>query len=156
MEHSTEARLQELGITLPPVPAPLANYVPFALSGDLLFLAGQGPRAADGKWMCGRLGDGVSVKEAYQHARLAGLRLLSAAQSALGSLDRVRRILKVTGFVNSAPDFGEQPEVINGCSDLLVEVFGEAGRHARTSLGVSSLPRGITVEIEAVLEVAPR
>lgn len=154
MEHAIQTRLRELGITLPPVPTPLANYVPFTLSGNLLFLAGQGPRAADGTWMCGRVGDQVSVEDAYQHARLAGLRLLSAAQAALGSLDRVRRVLKVTGFVNASPEFGEHPSVINGCSDLLVEVFGEAGRHARTALGVGSLPLGITVEIEAVLEVA--
>ncbi|MBZ5576144.1 MAG: RidA family protein [Acidobacteriia bacterium] len=153
MENSFEARLRELGIDLPAAPAPLANYVPFTISGSLLFLAGQGPRAADGRWMEGRVGEDVSAEDAYRHARLAGLRLLAAVQAALGSLDRVRRVLKVTGFVNAAADFGGHPAVINGCSDLFVEVFGEAGRHARSAIGVASLPHNITVEVEAVLEI---
>jgi enamine deaminase RidA (YjgF/YER057c/UK114 family) len=154
MANSIEARLAQLGITLPAAPTPIGTYVPFVVSGNLLFLSGQGPRSNDGQWMCGRVGERVSVKEAYQHARLAGTRLLAAAQSAVGSLDRVRRVVKVLGFVQATPDFGEHPSVINGCSDLFVEVFGEAGRHARTSLGVASLPHDITVEIEAVLEIA--
>ncbi len=153
MANAIEARLAQLGITLPPAPAPIGTYVPFVLAGNLLFLSGQGPRTSDGQWMCGRVGDRVSVKEAYHHARLAGTRLLASAQSALGSLDRVQRVVKVLGFVQATPDFGEHPSVINGCSDLFVEVFGETGRHSRTSLGVASLPHGITVEIEAVLEI---
>ena len=153
MGNRIEARLKESGITLPAAPTPIGTYVPFVFSGNLLFLAGQGPRTNDGRWMCGRVGEQVSVADAYQHARLAGIRLLAAAQAGLGSLDRVRRVVKVLGFVQATPDFGEHPSVINGCSDLLVEVFGEAGRHARTSLGVASLPHNITVEIEAVLEI---
>ena len=153
MANAIEARLAQLGITLPLAPTPIGTYVPFVLSSHLLFLSGQGPRTNDGQWLCGRVGDRVSVPEAYQHARLAGTRLLAAAQAALGSLDRVRRVVKVLGFVQATPDFGEHPAVINGCSDLFVEVFGEAGRHARTSLGVASLPHDITVEIEAVLEI---
>ena len=153
MGNAIETRLVELGIKLPPAPTPIGTYVPFVVSGNLLFLSGQGPLADDGRWMRGRVGERVSVKEAYQHARLAGTRLLAAAQAALGSLNRVRRVVKVLGFVQATPDFGEHPSVINGCSDLFVEVFGEAGRHARTSLGVASLPHDITVEIEAVLEI---
>lgn len=153
MTNAIEARLAQLGIKLPPAPVPIGTYVPFVLSGNLLFLSGQGPRTNDGQWLRGRVGERVSVEEAYQHARLAGTRLLAAAQAAVGSLDRVRRIVKVLGFVQATPDFGEHPSVINGCSDLFVEVFGEAGRHARTSLGVASLPHDITVEIEAVLEI---
>ena len=154
MTNVIEARLVQLGITLPAPPAPIGTYVPYVVSGNLLFLSGQGPRTHDGQWLCGRVGERVSVQEAYQHARLAGVRLLAAAQAALGSLDRVRRVVKVLGFVQATPNFGEHPAVINGCSDLFVEVFGEAGRHARTSLGVASLPHDITVEIEAVLEIS--
>jgi enamine deaminase RidA (YjgF/YER057c/UK114 family) len=154
MTNMIEARLVQLGITLPVPPAPIGTYVPYVVSGNLLFLSGQGPRTPDGQWLCGRVGERVSVQEAYQHARLAGARLLAAAQAALGSLDRVRRVVKVLGFVQATPNFGDHPAVINGCSDLFVEVFGEAGRHARTSLGVASLPHDITVEIEAVLEIS--
>jgi enamine deaminase RidA (YjgF/YER057c/UK114 family) len=153
MANAIEARLAQLGITLPPPPAPIGTYVPSVVSGNLLFLSGQGPRTSGGQWLCGRVGERVSVQEAYQHARLAGTRLLAAAQAAIGSLDRVHRVVKVLGFVQATPDFSEHPAVINGCSDLFVEVFGEAGRHARTSLGVASLPHDITVEIEAVLEI---
>jgi enamine deaminase RidA (YjgF/YER057c/UK114 family) len=154
MTNVIEARLVQLGITLPAPPAPIGTYVPYVVSGNLLFLSGQGPRTHDGQWLCGRVGERISVQEAYQHARLAGVRLLAAAQAVLGSLDRVRRVVKVLGFVQATPNFGEHPAVINGCSDLFVEVFGEAGRHARTSLGVASLPHDITVEIEAVLEIS--
>ena len=153
MASAIEARLAQLGIALPEPPAPIGTYVPFVLTGNLLFLSGQGPRTPDGQWLSGRVGDRVPVQEAHRHARLAGTRLLAAAQAALGSLDRVQRVVKVLGFVQATPNFGEHPAVINGCSDLFVEVFGEAGRHARTSLGVASLPHDITVEIEAVLEI---
>jgi enamine deaminase RidA (YjgF/YER057c/UK114 family) len=148
-----EQRLIELGITLPPLPAPVANYVPSVLAGDLLFLSGQGPRLASGQFAQGKVGSDVTVDQAYQHARLIGVQLLAAAQHALGTLDRVRRVVKVLGMVNGTPDFREQPKVINGCSDLFVEVFGEAGRHARSAVGMGSLPNNITVEIEAIFQV---
>jgi enamine deaminase RidA (YjgF/YER057c/UK114 family) len=150
-----EQHLIELGITLPALPAPIANYVPSVLAGDLLFLSGQGPRLGSGKFAQGKVGADVTVEEAYQHARLIGMQLLAAAQTALGSLDRVQRVVKVLGMVNGTPDFGEQPKVINGCSDLFVEVFGEAGRHARSAVGMGSLPGDITVEIEAIFQVKP-
>jgi enamine deaminase RidA (YjgF/YER057c/UK114 family) len=148
-----EIKLKHLGIELPPTPVPLANYVPFVISGNLLFLSGQGPESFEGPWLRGKVGDDVSVDEAYQHARLVGLRLLSVARAALGSLDRVQRVVKLLGFVNAAPSFREHPRVINGCSDLLVEVFGDAGRHARSAVGTNSLPENITVEIEAIFEI---
>lgn len=148
-----EARLAELGIELPPVGPPAGNYVHAVQTGNLLFLAGKGPRAADGSMPTGKVGGDVSVDEAYQHARSVGLTLIGVLKETLGDLDRVKRIVKVLGMVNGTPDFGEQPRVINGCSDLFVEVFGDAGRHARSAVGMGSLPSGITVEIEAIVEV---
>lgn len=153
MATTIETRLAQLGITLPEVPAPMGTYVPAVISGNLLFLAGQGAKGADGEWKRGRVGAEVGTREAYQRARLAGMRLLAAAQAPLGSLDRVRRVVKVMGLVQSTPEFRESPAVINGCSDLFVEVFGEAGRHARSAFGVASLPENTTVEIEAILEI---
>ena len=149
-----ENRLAELGLTLPPLLPPMGTYVPYTISGNLLFLSGQGPKEPDGDWLRGQVGTEVSVEEAYRRARLTGLRLLAITQSALGSLDRVGRVLKLLGFVNAPAGFKQHPAVINGCSDLFVEVFGEAGRHARSAIGVSSLPEDISVEIEAVLEIA--
>lgn len=151
---SAEARLKQLGITLPKVPTPVANYVPYRLAGNLLFLSGQGPRDAQGGMLTGKVGAEVSVEEGYNRARLIGLGLLAATRDALGSLDRVEAILKVLGMVNAVPDFKDQPKVINGCSDLFVEVFGDQiGRHARSAVGMGSLPNQISVEIEAVLAV---
>lgn len=147
------AKLQSLGIVLPPAPAPVANYVPYVISGNLLFLAGQGPRTPEGAWLSGKVGGTVSVEDGYRHARLTGIRLLSVANAALGSLDRVKRVVKVLGLVNAVPSFRDHPKVINGCSDLFVEVFGDAGRHARSAIGVGSLPEDTTVEIEAILEI---
>lgn len=146
-------RLVELGIELPPVPRPVANYVPSVLAGDLLFLSGQGPRISPHEYAQGKVGAEVTVEQAYQHARMVGIQLLAAARDALGSLDRVRRVVKLLGMVNGTPDFREHPQVINGCSDLFVSVFGEAGRHARSAVGMGSLPNNITVEIEAILQV---
>ncbi len=148
-----EQRLKELGIDLPKATAPAANYVNAVLTGSLLFLAGKGPYRPDGTLHTGIVGQEVSVEEAYQHARLTGLHLISTMQAELGDLDRVVRIVKVLGMVNAVPGFGQQPEIINGCSDLFVEVFGDKGRHARSAVGMGSLPRNITVEIEAVIEV---
>lgn len=145
--------LRQLGLELPPVPTPLANYVPYVLANGFLYLSGQGPRRADGSVPSGKVGAEVSVEEAYQHARATGLNLLAVAHQALGDLGRIERVVKLLGMVNAAPTFGEHPKVINGCSDLLVEVFGEAGRHARSAVGMGSLPRNMTVEIEAIFQV---
>jgi enamine deaminase RidA (YjgF/YER057c/UK114 family) len=150
---NAEARLRKLGITLPLAPAPVANYVPAVRSGNLLFLSGHVP-LEDGKPVYqGKLGRDLSVEEGYQCARLVGLKLLASARAALGSLDKVRRVVKVLGMVASAEGFTDQPKVLNGCSDLMVEIFGEAGRHARSAVGMAELPLGVPVEIEMVLEV---
>jgi enamine deaminase RidA (YjgF/YER057c/UK114 family) len=152
--NAIDEKLKELGIELPEAPAPMANYVPGARSGNLLFLSGQGPRTGQNEFKTGKVGRDVTVEQAYQDARLVGIQLLAAAKQALdGDLTRVRRVVKLLGFVNSDPDFGNQPKVINGCSDLLVEVFGEKGRHARSAIG-AILPGNITVEVEAIFEVA--
>ncbi|MBN9431403.1 MAG: RidA family protein [Bosea sp.] len=148
-----ERRLEELGITLPKVPTPVGSYLPAVQMGDLLFLCGQGPLLPSGVNAKGKLGGGVSVEEGYKLARLTGLYLISAMKDALGDLDRVARIGKVLGMVNCVPEFEDTPGVINGCSDLFVEVFGDKGRHARSSVGMSTLPGNMSVEIEAVVQV---
>jgi enamine deaminase RidA (YjgF/YER057c/UK114 family) len=152
---SAEARLKEKNIALPAPAAPLANYVTAVRSGDLLFVAGHGPSRAGGKpFPRGKLGRDLSVEQGYQAARDVGLNLLATIQASLGSLDRVKRVVKVLGMVNSADGFGDQPKVINGFSDLMVEVFGEAiGKHARSAVGMAELPMGIPVEIEMIVEV---
>jgi enamine deaminase RidA (YjgF/YER057c/UK114 family) len=147
-----EQKLAQLGLTLPDVPKPVANYVAFKRDGQVIYLSGQGPRRADGTLLTGKVGRDVSVAEAYEHAKLVGLGLLAAAKRAAGDLDKVE-VLKVLGMVNGTPEFGEQPQVINGCSDLLVAVLGDRGTHARSAVGMGSLPNGITVEIEAVIRV---
>jgi enamine deaminase RidA (YjgF/YER057c/UK114 family) len=152
MADKIEARLKELGITLPKVPKPMANYVPFRLVGNLLFLSGQGP-LENGSLLTGKVPTVCTVEEAYRRARLVGLGLLSATRDALGSLDRVEAVVKLLGMVNGTPDFKDQPKVINGCSDVLVEILGEAGRHARSAVGMGSLPGDISVEIEAIIAV---
>jgi enamine deaminase RidA (YjgF/YER057c/UK114 family) len=151
--NSIDERLNELGITLPDTPIPMANYVPYARTGNLLFLSGQGPRVGVKEFKTGKVGSDVTAEEAYDHARLVGIQLLAVAREALGDLGRVRRVVKLLGLVNGTPEFQKQPQVINGCSDLFVEVFGEAGRHARSAIGAGSLPGNITVEIEAIFEV---
>lgn len=150
---SPAERLADLGLTLPEPATPIANFVPFVQIGDLLYLSGQGPRTADGQLMRGKVGGTVSPEDGYAHARLTGLNLLAVAQQALGDLGRVTKIVKLLGMVNSGPDFTEHPAVINGCSDLFVAVFGEAGRHARSAVGMGSLPGGISVEIEAIFAI---
>jgi enamine deaminase RidA (YjgF/YER057c/UK114 family) len=150
---SAEVRLKQLGLVLPNVPTPVANYVPFRLFGNLLFLSGQGPRDDKGAVLTGKVGAEVSVEEAYQRARNTGLHLLSTTRQALGSLDRVEAVLKVLGMVNAVPDFKDHPKVMNGFSDLWVEVLGDAGRHARSAVGMGSLPNQMSVEIEAILAV---
>jgi len=148
-----DARLKELKIQLPPLPKPGGTYVHAVRTGNLLFLAGKGPQNPDGSVPKGKVGRDVSVDEANRHARSVGLVLLAVMKDALGTLDRVKRVVKVLGMVNAVPEFGDQPKVINGCSDLFVEVFGEKGQHARSAVGMGSLPNGITVEIEAIVEV---
>ena len=149
---SVEATLAEKGIVLPAAPMPAANYVPFVQTGNLIFVSGQISQDDNGL-IKGRLGDGMSVDDGAAAARRCGLSLIAQLKAAVGDLDRVRRVVKLTGFVNSTPDFTDQPEVINGCSDLMVQVFGEAGRHARAAVSAPALPRGVAVEIEAVFQV---
>ena len=147
------ARLKELGIELPKVGAPLGSYVHAKRAGNLLYLSGKGPPESAGP-VRGKLGAGVSVEEGYRHARAVGLVLIAAMRDALGGdLDRVEDIVKVLGMVNAAPDFADHPRVVNGCSDLFVEVFGEKGGHARSAVGMASLPGGIPVEIEVIVAV---
>ncbi len=155
MTGTIDARLAELNITLPEAPAPAANYVPHVTAGDLVFVSGQVSKDANGL-RTGKVGDGgASVEEAQESARCCGLALIAQLKSACGGdLDRVRQVVKLTGFVNATPDFADQPKVVNGCSDLMVEVFGEAGRHARAAVGAGSLPLGVQVEIEGVFRIA--
>ncbi len=149
----TEAKLKKLGITLPPKPIPVANYIPSVRVGKLLFLAGHVP-IRDGKpTVRGKLGRELSVEEGYKVAREVGLNMLATVRGALGSLDKVKRVVKVLAMVASAEGFTDQPKVINGFSDLMVEVFGEAGRHARSAVGMAELPLGVPIEIEMILEV---
>jgi enamine deaminase RidA (YjgF/YER057c/UK114 family) len=145
-----ERRLQELGIELPQPVSPVATYVRWVQSGNLLYISGTGP--SDGSER-GKLGENLTLEEGYAAAREVGLQIIATAKDALGDLDRVKRVVKILGMVNSAPDFGDQPRVINGCSDLMVEVFGENGRHARSAVGFVALPGQISVEIEAIFEV---
>ena len=148
-----ESRLAELGIVLPVAAPPAANYVPFVISGILLYVSGQLP-FKDGKLAySGRLGEALAVDDGYQAARLCGINLIAQMKAATGDLDRVARIVRLGGFVNSAAAFTDQPKVINGASDLMVEVFGPAGRHARSAVGCPSLPLGVSVEIDAVVEL---
>ena len=151
---SAEARLKQLGIALPAVPAPVANYLPYRVAGNLLFLAGQGPRDdKTGALLTGKVGGEVSVEEGYRRARIIGLQLLSATRLALGSLDRVDTVLKMLCMVNAVADFKDHPKVANGMSDLFVEVFGDAGKHARSAVGMGSLPGQISVEIEGIFSI---
>lgn len=154
MTGRIEDRLAALGITLPAAPAPAANYVPHVRTGNLLFVSGQISQGPGGL-ITGKLGADMDVAHGAAAARACGLALIAQARAALdGDLDRVRRVVKLTGFVNSTPDFTDQPKVVNGCSDLLVEVFGDAGRHSRSAVSAASLPLGVAVEIEAIFEVA--
>jgi enamine deaminase RidA (YjgF/YER057c/UK114 family) len=150
-----EARLKELGIALPALPKPVANYLPYRLAGNLLFLSGQGPRDENGHVLTGKLGGEISIDEGYRRARLVGLGLLAAMRDALGTLDRVDFIIKLLGMVNAEPNFNDSPKIINGCSDLFVEVFGDAGRHARSAVGNVMLPNQMSVEIEGIVAVKP-
>ena len=147
-----EEKLKALGLTLPPLRTPIANFVPFKLDGKTIYVSGQGPARPDGSYYVGKVGRDFTWQEAYEHAKLVGLGLLEAAKAAAGDLARVET-LKLLGMVNATPDFSDPPKVINGCSDLLVEVLGERGRHARSAVGMASLPNGMSVEIEAVMRI---
>jgi enamine deaminase RidA (YjgF/YER057c/UK114 family) len=147
-----EAKLASMGLALPELPKPVGTYVTFKISGDTLYLSGQGPRRADGSFVTGKVGRDVTLEQAQDAARLVGLGLLAAAKAAAGELSRIE-VLKVLGMVNAVPEFTDQPKVINGCSDLFVAVLGERGRHARSAVGMNSLPMNIAVEIEAIMRI---
>ncbi|MBO6949484.1 MAG: RidA family protein [Rhodospirillales bacterium] len=155
MAGKIESRLQELGIELPEAAAPAANYIPYVVSGNLVFVAGQITLKNGKIEYTGKVGDDLSVDDGYQAARLCGLNLLAQAKAAAGGdLDKIKRVVKLGGFVNSGPDFSNQPEVINGASDLMVDVFGENGKHARFAVSAGSLPRNVAVEIDGIFELA--
>ncbi len=155
MTGRIDARLLELGIELPDAPAPVASYVPFVITGPLVFISGQVTVWNGELKFIGRLGDDVSLEQGRQAARICGLNLIAQVRAACGGdLDRVKRCVKLTVYVNSSPDFTDQPKVANGASDLMAEVFGDPGRHARAAIGVNTLPMGCAVEAEAVFEIA--
>ncbi len=147
-----EEKLKQMGLILPEVPTPVANYVPFKRDGKTIYLSGQGPRRPDGTMPIGKVGQDFTIEQAYEHAKLTGLGLLAAAKLAAGDLGKVE-VLKVLGMVNGVPDFKDQPKVINGCSDLFVAVLGDRGRHARSAVGMGSLPNNMPVEIEAIMRI---
>lgn len=150
-----EQKLRELGIELPEVSAPAANYIPASRTGSLLYISGQVPALAGKDQVVGKLGSGVSIEDGQKAARICAINILAQLKAALdGNLDRVVSCVRLGGFVNAAPEFGDHPKVINGASDLMVEVFGEAGRHARAAVGCASLPRNVAVEVDAIFEVA--
>ncbi len=152
MAGTVEARLAEIGVTLPEVAAPAANYVPWVFAGGLLWISGQIPLVGGKPSHVGKLGRDYSIEEGYACARICAVNILAAAKAALGGdLERVERVVKLVGFVNCTPEFTDQPKVINGASDLMATVFGDAGRHARSAVGAASLPLGVAVEVEAVL-----
>ncbi len=154
MAGRIRTRLKELGIDLPPSPPPNANYVPYVISHGFVYIAGQVP-SRDGEFkFIGRVGDNMDLDEGYQAARLCGMNLIAQLLAAMeGDLERVKRVVKLTGFVNCTPDFTDQPLVINGASDLMVDVFGVPGRHARAAVGCSSLPFGVAVEVDGIFEI---
>jgi enamine deaminase RidA (YjgF/YER057c/UK114 family) len=155
MAGEIEARLKTLGIVLPVPGAPAANYVPYVVSGKLLFLSGQVPMTPDGVKFVGKVGREYSIEEGQQAARICAINLLGVAQAAVGDLDRIQRFVKVVGFVNATPDFPDVHKVINGTSDLITEVMGDAkGKHARSAIGMGTLPLGVAVEVEAIAEIA--
>lgn len=154
MSQTIEQKLAELGITLPTPVAPLANYVPAVRTGNLLFISGQVSIDGAGKLSTGKLGAGLDIETGRAAARLCAINLLAQTKAAIGDLEKIVRVVKLVGFVNSAPDFVDQPKVINGCSDLFVEVLGDKGRHARSAVGIAALPFDAAVEVEAIIEVA--
>ena len=148
-----EQRLNDFGITLPDPPLPAANYIPFKLCENLIFVAGQVPMI-DGNFITGKVGENISIKKAKDASRICGISIISQLNKATGNnLDKIKSIVKLGGFVNCTPEFIDHPEVINGASDLMVDVFGDIGRHARYAVGSNSLPKGVCVEIDAIAEI---
>jgi len=150
---SAESKLKEMGLEVPPAVKPIANYVSAVRTGNLVFLSGQGPFRKDGTLITGKVGADLTLEEGYEAARRVALGLLGSLKAEIGNLDKVRRVVKLLGMVNCTPDFVDQPKVINGASDLLVEVFSDAGKHARSAVGMNALPMNISVEIEMIVEV---
>ncbi|MCA9048655.1 MAG: RidA family protein [Planctomycetaceae bacterium] len=150
---SIEARIRELGLTLPSAPPAGGTYSPVVIVGNLAYVSGQGPVGPDGEYVVGRVGSEVNEEQGIAAARTVGLTMLATIRTQLGSLDRVKRFVKVLGMVNCTPDFRNQPKVINGFSDLMVEIWGENGRAARSAVGMGSLPGNISVEVEAIIEL---
>ena len=148
-----ENRLEEIGIELPPPVKPMANYVTTVQTGNLVFTSGHGPVSMSGELEKGQLGTDMTIEEGYQSARLVGLGLISTLKDTLGDLDRIKQVIKIVGFVNSTPDFLDHPKIVNGVSDLFVEVFGDKGKHARSAVGMVQLPGGIPVEVEVIVEI---
>lgn len=155
MSSIIDDRIAALGLSLPEAPAPVANYVPYLIAGDLLFVSGQISKAPDGTILAGRLGAGLSVEDGQIAARHCALNILAQAKAALGTLERVVQVMRLNGFVASTPESGDQPKVVNGASDLMVAVLGDAGRHTRVAVGVASLPANCAVEIDAVIRIKP-
>ena len=152
--QSVDEKIKQLGLALPPVSKPIANYVKYVRTGKLIFLAGHGPSKTDGTNITGKVGKELSIEQGYEAAKIAALSLIATLKDALGGdLSKVKRIVKVNGYVNCLPDFTDHPKVINGCSDLLVALFGEKGKHARAAMGMVALPSNIAVEIEMIVEV---
>jgi len=155
MSVTVESRLEALGLVIPPPQPPLGAYLPGKIEGSLLFLSGQTPQRDGLPTLIGRLGDGIGIDDAADAAALAALNALSLARGILGSLDKVAGVLRVTGYIASTPEFDQHPLVLNGASSVFVEAFGEAGRHARSAIGVVSLPQGVPVEIDVILQLVP-
>jgi enamine deaminase RidA (YjgF/YER057c/UK114 family) len=151
--QSPEEKIKSNGLMLPPVSKPMANYVKYVRTGNLIYLAGHGPTKADGSNVTGKVGKELTIEQGYEAAKITALSMIATLKDALGDLNKVKRIVKVNGYVNCFPDFTDQPKVINGCSDLLVLVFGDKGKHARAAMGMVALPSNIAVEIEMVVEV---
>ena len=152
--QTVDEKIKQLGLELPPVSKPIANYVKYVRTGNLIFLAGHGPSKTDGTNVTGKVGKELSIEKGYEAAKIAGLSLIATLKDALGGdLSKVKRIVKVNGYVNCLPDFTDHPKVINGCSDLLVALFGEKGKHARSAVGMGSLPNDMAVEVEMIVEV---
>jgi enamine deaminase RidA (YjgF/YER057c/UK114 family) len=150
---SAEDRIKELGVELPKAPGPIGNYIGATRTGNLVYLSGHGPRLTDGSMISGRVGADMNIDEAYDAARLVGLGLLSTLKAQIGDLNKVKQVIKTLGMVNAVPEFTDHPKVINGASDLFVDVFGDAGRGARSAVGMGSLPNQIPVEIEMIIEI---
>lgn len=155
MSQTIAERLTNLGLTLPQAPAAVANYVPYLVTGDLLFVSGQISKAPDGSVLKGHLGADLTIADGQKAARFCALNILAQANAALGSLDRIAQVVRINGYVASTSDTGDQPAVINGASDLLVDILADAGRHTRIAVGVAALPGGCAVEIDAVIRIKP-